>query len=156
MAPFFWMLHYFGYLRADSLEEVVGLDIGYTGGFQKHRAIGDVETEAKMEDYLKEYEHRKREKAYLKNREHPMSSVHQESLHGNSYHGRKIITTQMIESLDANGSIAVDNSSTISPSGSDGNLLIPQDARENSNPSMIPRPLDASAAVNGHVQERTV
>lgn len=100
-----------GYLRADSLEEVVGLDIGYTGAAQKHhRSV----TESKMEEYIKEYEHRKRERAALKkvNDAAPgsggrgaisASSVHQESLHGNSYHGRKIITSAMIASLDVTG-----------------------------------------------------
>ena len=111
---------------ADSLEEVVGLDIGYTGGFRKHRNSmgGGDELEDKMEEYLQEYEHRKREKAYFKkvnanNRRLdgsggsggggglnglrgaiPASSIHDTSLHGTSYHGKKIITTNMIESLD--------------------------------------------------------
>lgn len=59
-----------------------------------------------MEQYLQEYEHRKREKAYLRKqnkRAVPASSVHNDSLHGNSYHGRRIITPSMIESLDSSG-----------------------------------------------------
>ena len=32
MIPFFCILHYVGWLRADSLEEIVGLDISYHGG----------------------------------------------------------------------------------------------------------------------------
>mmetsp|Transcript_1566 Transcript_1566/g.3355 ORF Transcript_1566/g.3355 Transcript_1566/m.3355 type:complete len:580 (+) Transcript_1566:135-1874(+) len=103
MTPFFWLLHYFGYLRADSLEEVVGLDIGYTGaergGCNKHGNYNE-----EMDEYLKEYEHRKRERIELKKiRSIPASSIHQERLHGNSYHGRRIITQEMIESLDTIG-----------------------------------------------------
>jgi len=152
MAPFFWMLHYFGYLRADSLEEVVGLDIGYTGGFQKHRPSWNAEQEAKMEDYLKEWEHRKMEKALLKkvnDRAHLGSSVHQESLHGNSYHGRRIITSNMIESLDANGNLVIDSSNTSGRSDT-------RDTIENNYPREIPqaaREAAAAAAGNGHVQE---
>ena len=114
MAPFFWTLHYFGYLRSDPLEEVVGLDIGYTGGNKKAR--NTEESEARMNEYLKEYEHRKRERAYFKKLNKgmdgsngsktsspsgiPASSIHNQSLHGNSYHGRRIISSTMIESLD--------------------------------------------------------
>ena len=92
---------------ADSLEEVVGLDIGYSGGVHKSHSKMNEELETKMDEYLKEYEHRQRERVYLKrvNTKNtissrgavPASSVHQESLHGNSYHGRKIITSDMIE-----------------------------------------------------------
>ncbi|KAL7532378.1 hypothetical protein ACHAXR_004590 [Thalassiosira sp. AJA248-18] len=110
MTPFFWLLHYFGYLRADSLEEVVGLDIGYSGGYHKHRETLNKDLEGKMDEYLQEYAHRKKEKAlmYIHKRNSkllgsapiPASSVHQENLHGNSYHGRRIITSGMIEALD--------------------------------------------------------
>lgn len=109
MAPFFWMLHYFGYLRADSLEEVVGLDIGYTGGHPKRHDDLDQQMHDKMDEYIKEYEHRQREKALRKANEGrrnvrnsplPASSIHSHSLHGSSYHGRRIISSQMIESLD--------------------------------------------------------
>jgi len=31
MGPFFWIINYLGWLRSDSLEEVIGLDIGYSG-----------------------------------------------------------------------------------------------------------------------------
>mmetsp|Transcript_26125 Transcript_26125/g.48088 ORF Transcript_26125/g.48088 Transcript_26125/m.48088 type:complete len:424 (+) Transcript_26125:74-1345(+) len=130
MTPFFWMLHYFGFLRADSLEEVVGLDIGYTGGFRKHRDSLNFELEGKkMDGYLEEYEHRKREKAYFKKNNDrmggslPASSIHQESLHGNSYHGRRIITSNMIESLDtiSNERMENNNASEIANDAAVGN-----------------------------------
>mmetsp|Transcript_34870 Transcript_34870/g.79609 ORF Transcript_34870/g.79609 Transcript_34870/m.79609 type:complete len:591 (-) Transcript_34870:247-2019(-) len=99
MTPFFWALHYFGFLRADSLEEVVGLDIGYMGGRSALRAhrnsieVGEGGKD-KMDEYLAEYEERKRERMYFrkigKNNTLPASSVHSRSLHGTSYHGRKI------------------------------------------------------------------
>jgi Amt family ammonium transporter len=121
MAPFFWMLHYFGYLRADSLEEVVGLDIGYTGG-AKPKSKDALQLDEQMDDFLREYEHRKREKAYLKKNKMkaspiPASSVHQESLHGNSYHGRRIITPNMIESLDttSGGTNGIGSGASVAP-----------------------------------------
>jgi hypothetical protein len=94
---------------ADSLEEVVGLDIGYTGGYHKRRISLNSEMDGQIDDYLQEYEHRKREKTYLRKHPHgrinaiPASSIHDPDLHGNSYHGRRIITSQMIESLDVSG-----------------------------------------------------
>ena len=62
-----------------------------------------------MQEYLREYEHRQRERAFFKKmnqarRNSPggihASSVHQQSLHGHSYHGRKIISSSNLESLD--------------------------------------------------------
>lgn len=94
---------------ADSLEEVVGLDIGYTGGYHKRRNSLNSMTDGQMDDYLQEYEHRQREKTYLRKHPHgrinaiPASSIHDPDLHGNSYHGRRIITSDMIESLEASG-----------------------------------------------------
>jgi len=38
MIPFFSTLHYMGWLRADSLEEIVGLDISYHGGTNQSRS----------------------------------------------------------------------------------------------------------------------
>ena len=99
--------------RADSLEEIVGLDVGYTGAEFKRRGSNPKEDDY-MDEYLKEYEHRKREKAYLAKANFdsrkgllapiPASSVHLGSLHGHSYHGRKVITPSMIDSLDASRS----------------------------------------------------
>mmetsp|Transcript_33036 Transcript_33036/g.60582 ORF Transcript_33036/g.60582 Transcript_33036/m.60582 type:complete len:279 (+) Transcript_33036:210-1046(+) len=110
MTPFFWLLHYCGFLRSDSLEEVVGLDIGYTGGgIRNHRDNFESEN---LDEFLKEYEHRQRERAYFKknsDRGIPASSIHQDSLHGSSYHGRRIITQNMIESLDTTSSNVVGN-----------------------------------------------
>ena len=120
---------------ADSLEEVVGLDIGYMGGHPRRNDDLDAQMHSKMDEYLKEYEHRKREKAYIKkvegarriSKSTPLSasSVHQESLHGNSYHGRRIITSQMIESLDTTGGnhVSVEN----------GNMTITAEEPESAN-----------------------
>jgi hypothetical protein len=98
---------------ADSLEEIVGLDVGYTGAEYVRRGSKSKEDD-KMDEYLKEYEHRKREKAYLakaniESRKGllapiPASSVHIGSLHGHSYHGRKVITQDMIDSPDVSRS----------------------------------------------------
>ena len=102
--------HYLIYIHsADSLEEVVGLDIGYTGNnYRKHRNSLEDELGPKMDEYLQEYEHRRAEKTYFKRmtmnerkKGIPATSIHNDSLHGSSYHGRKIITSKMIESLDA-------------------------------------------------------
>jgi hypothetical protein len=90
----------------------VGLDIGYTGAEALCDCRGSSSKEDdKMDGYLKEYEHRKREKAYLAKANIdsckgllapiPASSVHLGSLHGHSYHGRRVITSDMIEALDA-------------------------------------------------------
>ena len=110
MFPFFWALHYFGYLRADALEEVIGLDVAYRGGIFVEADDQDEETKKKMDDYIKEYEHRKAEKAHFiqmhDNRAGSLfsrspiqaSSLHNESIHGSSFHGRKIIAAN---SLDA-------------------------------------------------------
>ena len=54
-----------------------------------------------MPEYLQEYEHRQQEKSHflrMKLNPIPASSIHNESLHGSSYHGRKVVTA--IESLD--------------------------------------------------------
>ncbi|KAL3823898.1 hypothetical protein ACHAXA_005480 [Cyclostephanos tholiformis] len=111
MIPFFSLLHWWGFLRADPLEEIVGLDIGYTGAIYKNREnkvdVHD-ELEAKMPEYLEEYKNRREEKALLVKAKTetrqgvlapiPASSVHNPSIHGSSYHGRKVVTA--FESLD--------------------------------------------------------
>lgn len=84
---------YFCNQSADSLEEVVGLDVGYTGGSLHKRLHGHGgEDEKKYSAYLEEYINRKQER---KGRGPLASSVHSVSLHGNSYHGRKVITKEM-------------------------------------------------------------
>ncbi|KAL3802733.1 hypothetical protein ACHAW5_003984 [Stephanodiscus triporus] len=109
------MLHWLGFLRADSLEEIVGLDVGYTGaGVLKNRRPSIPEEDDKMDEYMKEYEHRKSERIYFAKAKVdsrkgllapiPASSIHNRSLHGNSYHGRKVITQTMIDSPDASRS----------------------------------------------------
>jgi len=109
MTPFFWLMHYCGFLRADSLEEIVGLDIVYHGGeFRKHRRGNFGSDERDIDEYLRKYERRK-EKASCKSNDEmadshgisvPANSIYQESLHGNSCHGRRTIAPNMIESLD--------------------------------------------------------
>ena len=91
----------------------MGLDVGYTGAEYKRRG-SDSKEDDKIDEYLKEYDHRKREKAYIAKANFasrkgllapiPASSVHLGSLHGHSYHGRKVITASMIDSLDADAS----------------------------------------------------
>ena len=111
MLPFFWALHYFGYLRADALEEVIGLDVAYKGGILEGKDDQDEDTKDKMDEYIKEYEHRKAEKAHFiqmhENRVGGLlrrspssiqaSSLHNESIHGRSYHGRKIIASNSLD-----------------------------------------------------------
>lgn len=41
MSPFFWWLNYMGWLRADSLEELVGLDQAYHGGREAGEGFDD-------------------------------------------------------------------------------------------------------------------
>ena len=105
-----------------------------------------------MEIYLQEYEDRKMEKAHLKQINDadrrgsggsrgaiPASSVHQDSLHGNSYHGRKIITSSMIESLDT----TIDN-----------NMM--ENGNNNNNTSIAQDDVAGSNINSGHEQEREV
>ena len=90
----------------------MGLDVGYTGaGVLKNRRPSIPKEDDKMDDYMKEYEHRRSERFLLAQAKAdsrkgllapiPASSVHIGSLHGHSYHGRKVITQTMIDSLDA-------------------------------------------------------
>jgi hypothetical protein len=109
MFPFFWLLHYFGYLRADALEEVIGLDVAYRGGIVVNKNVPDDETKNKIDEYMKEYEHRKAEKARLfqtnDNRGGSLlrkssilgSSLHNDSLHGHSFHGIKIFASNSLD-----------------------------------------------------------
>ncbi|KAL3796987.1 hypothetical protein ACHAW5_005022 [Stephanodiscus triporus] len=57
MTPFFCVLHYAGWLRADSLEEIVGLDISYHGGFRQR----GVETESNHDEEESLYYQRREE-----------------------------------------------------------------------------------------------
>ena len=77
----------FGLFSADSLEEVVGLDVGYTGG-ALHKRLHDKNDDQNYSAYLDEYVHRRKERAFMKNTSGhiPASSVHSPSLHGHSYH----------------------------------------------------------------------
>lgn len=96
---------YFCNQSADSLEEVVGLDVGYTGG-SLHKRLHGGEDEKNHSAYLEEYVNRKRERKGFGG---PLaSSVHSVSLHGSSYHGRKVITKEMQQDAlgKSNGSAA--------------------------------------------------
>ena len=53
MSPFFWVLNYLGWFRADSLEEVVGLDLSY------HGYSATTVPETIHEDYFEAYRNRK-------------------------------------------------------------------------------------------------
>jgi hypothetical protein len=121
---FFFFDKLIPYSSADSLEEIVGLDIGYTGGKAAlHTSSGELET---IDEYLQEYEQRKRERAYVfANRKSlltpiPASSVHNPSMHGHSYHGRKVITPTMINSLDASSSSQIGANNKNSTHSMDG------------------------------------
>ncbi len=118
MLPYFWALHYFGYLRADALEEVIGLDVAYKGGILEEKCDPAEEAKKKMDDYIKEYEHRKEAKArFLQMNDNrtgslfirspiQASSLHNESLHGSSFHGRKVLASNSLDaSKDSRGSI---------------------------------------------------
>lgn len=52
MTPFFLWLNYMGWFRSDSLEELVGLDISYHGGYQK-------EEEFVQEEFVKAFKDQK-------------------------------------------------------------------------------------------------
>ena len=92
--------------RSDSLEEMVGLDIGYTGN-TRHRDVLDKELQNQIDAFMGEYEHRTRERAYFKKQGRgpfgsiPASSLHNDQLHGNSYHGRKIVVDPLEVSRNA-------------------------------------------------------
>ena len=60
MFPFFCILHYKGWLRADSLEEIVGLDVSYHGGM--FAAGGETEGSSNHEEEERLYYERKEEK----------------------------------------------------------------------------------------------
>jgi len=73
MTPFFLWLNYMGWLRADSLEELIGLDMTYHGapkaskanpnnqkGDHSHHGAMDEEEEENQEEALEEYEQRRR------------------------------------------------------------------------------------------------
>ncbi|KAL7534457.1 hypothetical protein ACHAXR_005893 [Thalassiosira sp. AJA248-18] len=63
MLPFFSILHYLGWLRADNLEEIVGLDISYHGG----HVSGDTDAESSHQEEERLYFER-REQRRLKER----------------------------------------------------------------------------------------
>ena len=60
MFPFFCILHYKGWLRADSLEEIVGLDVSYHGGM--FVVGGETEASSNHEEEERLYYERKEEK----------------------------------------------------------------------------------------------
>jgi len=60
MLPFFGLLHYLGWLRADRLEEIVGLDISYHGGISGRTQSDDNDDDASRQEHLDAYFERKR------------------------------------------------------------------------------------------------
>ena len=85
----------------------MGLDIGYHAGNRRHRDVLDRELQDQIDAYMDEYEHRTRERAYFKKQGRgpfqgiPASSAHNHRLHGNSYHGRKIVVDPLDEGRSA-------------------------------------------------------
>ena len=87
-----------------------------------------------MPDYLEEYQHRRVEKAQVKVETRkgmlasiPASSVHNQQLHGHSYHGRKVITPTMM-----NRSGSLDASSSSQPGANNKNSVHSMDASRRS------------------------
>lgn len=64
MFPFFLLLNYFGWFRADSLEELVGLDISYHGGSAVNTDSGERQYEY-VEAFRKRQGLRKRRRRHL-------------------------------------------------------------------------------------------
>jgi Amt family ammonium transporter len=75
--PFFILLNYLGWFRADSLEELVGLDISYHGG----RAL-NTETGERQYEYVEAF--RKRQGLRRRNRLRHHASNRQEATNGNT------------------------------------------------------------------------
>lgn len=72
MLPFFLVLNFAGWLRCESIEELVGLDLIYNGGGGKNQNNYDSDTDEKIKDeYLDAYEEYK-----LKNRKMQKDSAH--------------------------------------------------------------------------------
>jgi ammonia channel protein AmtB len=87
MLPFYLWLNYMGWFRADSLEELVGLDLAYMGGNRKknHSSAGDeisVADEAKTAEdaFEKRQESRKSAKQRESNRSSGLKSVASKSV----------------------------------------------------------------------------
>lgn len=126
---------YFCNQSADSLEEVVGLDVGYTGG-SLHKRLHGGEDEKKLSGYLEEYVNRKQER---KGRGPLASSVHSVSLHGNSYHGRKVITKEMRQDALGKSSDSAGGGSVKAPSNASASAS-ERDWQDNSPNSEKPSP----------------
>ena len=67
MSPFFAILHYLGWLRADSLEEIVGLDISYHGGLSVDGGATDNES-SHSEDMARYYQRREEQRRSHRNK----------------------------------------------------------------------------------------
>mmetsp|Transcript_127 Transcript_127/g.204 ORF Transcript_127/g.204 Transcript_127/m.204 type:complete len:208 (-) Transcript_127:1211-1834(-) len=66
MLPFFCILHYLGWLRADSLEEIVGLDVSYHGGI--HRGDTDHNDSSHHDEERQYYERRELQRSKQRNK----------------------------------------------------------------------------------------
>lgn len=84
MGPFFWIINYLGWLRSDSLEEIIGLDVGYTGGVLQKRAQAQDLNDETEDKYIAEYVKQRQEKVMLKQMND--TSTHGRSLLGVSLH----------------------------------------------------------------------
>ena len=71
------------FLSSDSLEEVIGLDVGYTGGVSRGKAHDD-EVEGKMDNYIAEWVKQREEKINFKR--NTDNSSHGQSILGASLH----------------------------------------------------------------------
>lgn len=70
---------------SDSLEEVIGLDVGYTGGILQKRAQAQSdETQNKMDEYIAQYVKQREERTILKQAND--NSTHSRSILGVSLH----------------------------------------------------------------------
>ena len=151
--------------RADSLEEVVGLDVGYTGGeLHKRLHAQDSDEDKNYSAYLDEYVHRRRERAFKRNDRGgiPASSIHSPSLHGSSYHGRKLITPAMREDALGNSSsrasVKSNNSGNLKRVASNGEDWTDNDkaAMDTSRNSGVPSLPSVRESVKESVKEENV
>jgi Amt family ammonium transporter len=128
MFPFFCFLHYVGWLRADSLEEVVGLDAAYSQGVLQTRARAQSEEE-NMEHYISEYVKQREEKAFIKKIN--SNSTHGRTILGASMHSMNIINSSMHSRKDSLPR-AIESLNNSRHSGSRGSRSINDIAIDNS------------------------
>lgn len=83
MLPFFVLLNYMGWFRADSLEELVGLDISYHGGSALNTDTGDRQYEYveafRKRQGLRNRKKRQRQRSHITNEETGTTEVERQS-----------------------------------------------------------------------------